>query len=126
MLCGSACAASDDEPRLEFLDFNRECLDSCGVSSVERALRIEVAAGTRPVQGQVQWMLDADSNEVLAAEDVALAAGEQTTVTLRNELDGSCSTAEAEVREVTVWIDLAGERFELSGDGYFGSGWNEC
>lgn len=123
---GSACAPLDDEPRLEFLDFNRECFDSCGQSSVERTLRIDVTAGTRPLQGEVRWMLDADSDEVLASQDVSLAADEQTTIVLTNAFDGSCSTSDDEVREVVVWIELDGERFELAGEGNFGAGWGEC
>lgn len=127
--CGAACAdrdEADDAPRIEFLHFNSECFGSCGVTSTERSLRIEVFAGARPVDGPAEWLAAADSSHVVGSVDVALAAGEQTSIEFEDEIESSCSTSDDEMREVTVYIQLAGELFELTGDAYYGAGWGEC
>lgn len=127
--CGSACAdrnGAEEEPRLEFLDYSRECFDSCGVTSAKQSLWIEIVAGARAVHGPAEWMAAADSRRVVASVDVALAAGESMTIELAEESESSCSTSDEGPREVAVFIQLAGELFELTGDGYSGAGWGEC
>ena len=128
--CGASCTdrgREDAAARVEFLEFSSDCFDSCGLISLTRNLQLEVAAGSQSIDASIEWMASPDSNRVIATAPVTLGAGEETTIQLREESeDALCSPSDGETRTVTVFVELDGELFELTGDAGFGGGWGEC